>query len=291
MLKGLYDHYGKAQKILVTGSARLDYYRHSGDSLQGRYHYLRLLPLSVAELQDASAQTFDQLLRLGGFPEPFEVGEETFAKRWSREYRSRLIREEISSLESISDLGKLEHLMLRLPDLVGSPLSINAPREDLQVSFKLAAKWIEILERFYAIFRVPPFGSPKVKAVKKEQKHFHMDWTLVEEMGARFENLVAVHLLKWVFEQQDCWGEDLDLRYFRDEEGREVDFVIVKKRAPILFVECKWGQREFSPHLKYLSRKFPGVRAVQVHAQKSLEFMNDEGLEMLSAQTFLAELV
>ncbi|MBS0359419.1 MAG: AAA family ATPase, partial [Proteobacteria bacterium] len=47
-LKGIYDSKPKNQKIMVTGSARLDYYRFSGDSLQGRYYYLRLHPLSLA---------------------------------------------------------------------------------------------------------------------------------------------------------------------------------------------------------------------------------------------------
>src|SRR3990167_8398540 len=36
-LKGLYDAKSPSQQILVTGSARLDFYRFSGDSLQGRY--------------------------------------------------------------------------------------------------------------------------------------------------------------------------------------------------------------------------------------------------------------
>src|SRR6266704_6718692 len=37
-LKGLYDGRPRGQRILVTGSGRLDLYRFGGDSLQGRYH-------------------------------------------------------------------------------------------------------------------------------------------------------------------------------------------------------------------------------------------------------------
>ncbi len=40
-LKGLYDAAGGRKRILVTGSARLDFYRFGGDSLQRRYYYLR----------------------------------------------------------------------------------------------------------------------------------------------------------------------------------------------------------------------------------------------------------
>lgn len=66
-----------------------------------------------------------QLLKLGGFPEPFFGGSEVEARRWSHDYRNLLIREEIVSLERVQDLGTLELLALRLPELVGSPLSIN----------------------------------------------------------------------------------------------------------------------------------------------------------------------
>ena len=108
--------------------------------------------------------------------------------------------------------------MLRLPDLAGAPLSINAVREDLQVAHKTVANWLDILERLYAIFRLAPFGAPRIRAVTKEQKHYHWDWTLVQSPGVRFENLVASHLLKWVHFRQDTEGLDVDLRYFRDHD-------------------------------------------------------------------------
>lgn len=65
-LKGVFDGRPRGQKILVTGSGRLDLYRFGGDSLQGRYHLLRLHPLSVAELGLESAADFSRLLTLGG---------------------------------------------------------------------------------------------------------------------------------------------------------------------------------------------------------------------------------
>ncbi|MCD6292085.1 MAG: AAA family ATPase, partial [Deltaproteobacteria bacterium] len=135
-LKGLFDAARQKPKILVTGSARLDLYRYGGDSLQGRYHYLRLYPLSFAELDMESAGDLLDLLELGGFPEPFFSSSQIEARRWSREYRKRIIEDDISTLEKIHDFGNLEMLMLRLPQLVGSPLSINALREDLGVSHK-----------------------------------------------------------------------------------------------------------------------------------------------------------
>jgi len=77
--------------------------------------------------------------------------------------------------------------------------------------------------------------------VKKEQKHYLFDWTAVQDPPPRFENLVASHLLKWLHHEQDVQGRDLELRYFRDIDGREVDFVVTEGRALVLAVECKWA--------------------------------------------------
>jgi predicted AAA+ superfamily ATPase len=195
-LKGLWDGRPLGQRVLVTGSARLDFYRFGGDSLQGRYHLLRMHPLSVAELGIESAADWRALRTLGGFPEPYFGGSEREAKRWSTEHRTLLIRDELTSLERVDDLGRLELLALRLPDRVGAPLSINSLRADLEVSHKALSRWVKLLERLYALVFVPPFGHPRVRAIKKSAKHYHLDWTLPSRAGASFENLVAIHLLK-----------------------------------------------------------------------------------------------
>ena len=290
-LKGVYDDRPRGQRILVTGSARLDFYRYGGESLQGRYHLLRLHPFSAAELKLETADELHDLLTLGGFPEPFLGGSEVEARRWSREYRNLLVREEVRSLERIADLGNMELLMLRLPELVGSPLSINALREDLQVSHKTVANWIRILERLYVVFRLLPFGAPRIRAVKKEQKHYHLDWTLVPEPGPRFENLVAAHLLKWVHHEQDVRGRDLELRYFRDTDGREVDLVVVEGRRPVLLVECTWSDAELHGPLRYLKARFPEARAWQVHAVGKKDYQTPEGTRVAPALTLLRGLV
>ena len=50
------------------------------------------------------------------------------------------------------------------------------------------------MERLFAIFRIAPFGAPRIRAVKQERKHYYFDWTSVRNEGTRFENLVACHL-------------------------------------------------------------------------------------------------
>jgi predicted AAA+ superfamily ATPase len=291
LLKGLYDARRPSQRILVTGSARLDFYRFGGDSLQGRYHMLRLHPFSARELVIRTSAGLSDLLKLGGFPEPFLSGSEVEARRWSRDYRNRLVREDVAGLERIQDLGNLELLALRLPELVGSPLSINALREDLQLSHKTVAGWLNVLERLYAIFRLSPFGAPRIRAVKKEQKHYHFDWSLVPSDAARFENLIASHLLKWVHFEQDARGLDLELRYFRDTDGREVDFVVIERRRPQLLVECKWGDTDVDRSLRYLRARFPEAEAWQVSAAGKKDYVTPEGIRVSPALALLNRLI
>ena len=290
-LKGLYDEHGADREILVTGSARLDFYRFGGDSLQGRYHYLRLHPLSVAELSLTSAADMEALFVLGGFPEPFLGASAVRAKRWAIEYRSRLIRDEVTSLEGVRDLGAMEQLMLALPERVGSPLSRNALREDLDLNHQTVSRWLDIFERLYAIFRLAPFGAPRLRAVKKEQKHYHVDWSIVPDEGARFENLVASHLLKWVHFQHDALGRELELRYFRDVDGREVDFVVVERREPILLVEAKLSATSASPALRYLKQRFPSADAWQIQLRGDRDSVTDDRIRLASAQRFLGTLL
>lgn len=290
-LKGVYDEFHDTRQILVTGSARLDLYRFGGESLQGRYHFLRLHPLTLAELGTRSSDDLTTLLNLGGFPEPFLRGSAARARRWSVEYRNRLIREEVTSLETVRDLGAMEQLMLALPERVGSPLSRNALREDLQLNHQTVTRWLDIFERLYAIFRLAPFGAPRLRAVKQEQKHYHYDWSLVPDEGPRFENMVASHLLKWVHFQFDSEGRELELRYFRDVDGREVDFVVVERRHPILLVEAKLTSEQASGSLRYLKQRFPASEAYQVHLRGDRESVTHDQIHLWTATRFLSTLV
>src|SRR3989338_3830517 len=135
LVKGLYDTQRSKLAILVTGSARLDYYRKGGDSLQGRYHYYRLHPISLRELDPAAnAETARLLLRFGGFPEPLFAGNEREHRRWQKEHQDRVIRDDLRDLERVREVSLIELLVHHLPRCVGSPLSVKSLSELLQVA-------------------------------------------------------------------------------------------------------------------------------------------------------------
>jgi predicted AAA+ superfamily ATPase len=287
-VKGLYDKRGEDLDILVTGSARLDYYRRGGDSLQGRYHFYHMFPFTLSELGSPPRTTLNDLLNYGGFPEPFLLASEKESRRWSREYRFHMVRDDLRDLERVQDIDSIEKMVYRLPELVGSPLSLNALREDLQVSHQSVSRWMNMLENLYMIFRIYPFGAPRIRAVKKEAKHYHLDWTLIENGGYRFENLVACHLLKWCNFVQDSEGFHMELRYFRDVDKREVDFVLLKEGQPEHFIECKKSGKEINPALRYLKIRFPDLQATQISLDKDLDLVTKDDIRVCSAHKFLS---
>ncbi len=82
-LKGIYDVEGLSPPLLVTGSARLDMYRRTGESMAGRFFRYRLHPFDVQELSDrmSAEDTLDRILTVGGFPEPFLANDPEYYRR------------------------------------------------------------------------------------------------------------------------------------------------------------------------------------------------------------------
>jgi predicted AAA+ superfamily ATPase len=282
LVKGYYDTHKSTVNILVTGSAKLDYYRRGGDSLLGRYHYYRLHPFTVNEYKGP----IEHLIEFGGFPEPLLKKDKVFYRRWSRSRLEKIIYEDINSLEAVREVGIIDLLVNALPERVGSPLSVKSLRENLEVAHETVERYLTILERLYLIYRIPPYGSPKIRAVKKEQKLYFWDWASVDDPGARFENLVAGHLLKFCHFIEDTQGHVMELRFLRDIDKREIDFVVIKDKKPLFAVECKTGERNLSPHIKYFKERLPIPKYYQVHLGKKSYSDSETGAMVLPFTEF-----
>ena len=103
--------------------------------------------------------------------------------------------------------------------------------------------------------------------------------------------MTACHLLKWCYFLQDTEGRDLDLRYFRDVDRREVDFVVTENGNPVLFVECKLNDKAVSQALRYLKIRFPETAAVQIHGGEGPDQTDRDGIRICPAHCFFSELV
>ena len=84
------------------------------------------------------------------------------------------------------------------------------------------------------------------------------------EVGARAETMVACHLLKAMEAWIDLGFGDFDLRYLRDKQKREVDFLLVKDRKPWFLVEVKMSDKTVSPSLGYFQTQTNAQHAFQV---------------------------
>lgn len=289
LVKGLYDKYHEDHQFLITGSARLDYFRKGGDSLLGRYRYLRLHPFSAAELNPKpTMDDVSNLLKFGGFPEPLFLQSEREHRLWQRERVVRVINDDLRDLETVKDTSLLTLLAELLPSRVGSPLSLKSLEEDLQVSQPTIQRWVNLLGLVYYSYSVPPFGAPKIRAVKKLQKVYLWDWSQVDEPGPRFENFVASHLLKYCHYIEDTEGHSMELRYLRDTDGREIDFVVLKDKKPIMAIECKTGDKSISKHIGYFQERTNIPAFYQVHL-KERDFGSAKTGRVLPFTTFCRE--
>lgn len=305
-IKGEYDVHGDRYKFLITGSARLNIYRKGGDSLQGRYHYYTLHPFSLAEILNienniqileeipiASAnyfKDFEALEHFGGFPEIFLKQNDRALRRWHNEKVERLFREDIRDVEAIRDTGNMQLLSDMLPLKVGSLLSINSLREDLEISHRAITSWLAILEQFYYHFRIYPYHKQTIRSIKKGPKLYMFDWSEVENEAGRFENLVASHLLKFTQFLKENEGYAVNLSYLRNIDKKETDFFVTVKDAPWFCVEVKLNETTPSPALFYFKERLDIPYSYQVVKKPNVDILKN-GVRVISADRFLASLI
>ena len=287
-IKGVYDKRPANQTYLVTGSARLDVYRRGGDSLLGRYHYWRMHPFTLDELVEGMTPqaALQRLMTVGGFPEPFLHLDEMEAARWRRERFDRILRDDVRDLENVRRISTLSALADLLKERVSSQISYANLAADLEVSPKTIRHWIDLLARMYMIFIVLPYTGKLTRAIQRPPRIYFYDNMDVEApadkiLGARFENLVATHLLKRLQFLEDKTGDRLALNYLRDRDQREVDFVITKKKEVLELIEVKYSDEAPSASLRHYAKILKPRRAVQIVYTLDRGFTKD-GIEILS---------
>lgn len=285
-LKGTYDTQRGKHRFIVTGSARLDIYRRGGDSLLGRYHHWRLHPFCLSEAKHTLRNedldsVLEKLMSRGGFPEPYLGENETQAKRWRKERRQLILREDLRDLERVREISQIGLLLDLLAERVSGPVVMANLAVDLDVKPKTVKYWLGILERLYLGFLIYPFTGKLVRAIKKTPKFYFYDNGEVPVsdpggLGPRFENLVASHLLKKIQFLEDLQGDAYSLHCLRDKEDHEVDFVIVKNRKPIALIEAKWSQQRVSPSLNYFGDRLNIKNRIQIVRELSRSFTQND---------------
>ena len=276
-LKGFFDTYEARVRIMVTGSSRLDVYRKEGDSLMGRYFLYHMHPLSVAELcrpelsmrmhlepTPLAEPEWQALWEYGGHPEPFVKRSSRFSVRWHELRRHQLLREDVRDMTGIQDIDRLTVMARLLAEHSGDQLIYSTLAKQIRVSENTVRSWVATLSAFHYGFVVKPWYRNVAKALRKEPKWFLRDWSNITNPGKRAETFCACHLLKAVDGWTDLGLGTFDLRYLRDTQKREVDFLVVRDGAPWFLVEMKYGQPAISPHLAHFQKQTGAPHAFQV---------------------------
>ena len=291
-IKGVFDTRSRGQTFLVTGSARLETFRQSGDSLAGRYFHYRLNPFSVKELSQKYEphEALKMLNKFGGFPEPFLSGSEDEARRWRKQYYTDLVREDILDFSRIQEIRAMRMLLELLRNRVGTPLSYMSLARDLQVSPHTIQKYIDILESLYVVFLVRPYHRNIARSIAKEPKLYFFDTGFVNaDEGIKLENTVAVSLRKHVQYIEDSQGKEISLNFVRTKEGNEVDFAIVENGKVSQMIEVKLSETDVSRSLKYFRSKFSETEMIQI-VQNARQKKETGGITVAPASGWLAEL-
>lgn len=295
-LKGMYDVDGIPPYLLVTGSAKLDTYRKVGDSLAGRYFSFRLYPLDLKELKKFQPKfnldkSFTSLLEVGGFPEPFFDGTKENYKRWRRTHSDIIIKQDLITLERVTNIVGIENLIRLLRTRVGSTISHNNLANDLAVDPKTVKSWLDILERLYVVFKVAPYSRKVKDSILKAPKYYFYDNGQVDgDDGVKLENLVACSLLKELHFLQDVYGDDVGLHFLRTKRGDEIDFLIVIDNKPRLMLEVKWSDDSLNKNFFHFQKYFPELNKIQLVGKIKKEKTLDHQTEIRSAAKWLSEI-
>jgi predicted AAA+ superfamily ATPase len=285
-LKGVYDTLEKPCDFLVTGSARLNVYRKGSDSLLGRHLNFRIHPFTVREMErpdvlspdkllsslfgreedsnKAVQKRLESLMAYGPFPEPLLAQDRNKALIWHHNREQLVIREDLRDLSHLPELGRIEMMTAMLPEKIGSMMSLASLGRDLETSIPTTKRWLSYLKELYYLFEIKPYTKSVPRSLRKEGKIYLWDYSFIPDESAKFENLVACHLLKTCNYWTDTGEGVFDLFFLRDKQKHEIDFLVVRDGVPWLPVEVKSSDIEPSKNWSRFLAVLPCKRGLQL---------------------------
>lgn len=232
-------------KLLATGSSTLAASRKFRDTLTGRKRLVHLTPVLWDEL-DAFGATLQQRLYHGGLPPALlaESKKPSFYREWMDSFFAR----DIQRLFGFRDINRFNALLEYLLRQSGGQFETTRTASALGITRPTVESHLQALEITNAVTLVRPFHGGGQNEIVKQPKIYAFDTGFVsfargwdplrmEDFGVLWEHLVLEHL--------QAHFPDLSIRYWRDKAGREVDFVLVRRRDEVDAIECKWDPGAF----------------------------------------------
>jgi len=258
-LKILYDNM-KSLKIIVTGSSSLDLASSIKEPITGRKKQYTLYPISFLELSEIYnkyelSQVIEERLIFGSYPEIFTIKNRVEKAKYITELTEDYLYKDVLELENIRYHHKLRDLLRLLAFQIGSEVSLNELSNNLGLSKDTVARYIELLEQSFVIFRLRGFSRNLRKEVNKQPKIYFYDLgirnALIDnfndidkrnDIGQLWENFLILERLK-----RNEYQSHLCSRYFwRTYTGAELDY-IEEYGGNLCGYEFKWKKNSKAP--------------------------------------------
>jgi len=244
-------------KILATGSSTLAPSKKFRDTLTGRKRLVHLTPILWDELQAFQNASLLKRLYHGGLPQA--LLSETKSLGFYREWMDSFFARDIQRLFAFRDPDKFSILFEYVMKQSGGLLEITRTASAVGISRPTVESHFRALEATHAITLVRPFHGGGQKEIIKMPKAYGFDTGFVsfcrgwdplrpDDYGVLWEHVVLEYL--------DAHGHERKIQYWRDANGQEIDFVMVRNREEVDAIECKWDPVQFDPKAIKLFRSY-----------------------------------
>lgn len=258
LLKIAADYYGQT-KIIATGSSTLGISSKFRDTLTGRKTELWLTPMTLNDIIDFKQESLPYRMLRGGLP-PFFLSEKMPDKdfqEWMDAYWAKDIQE-LFRLERRHSFQKFFELLMIQSGGIFDATAFSRPCE---VSRTTITNYLKVLEATFVVNIVRPFSTYKPNEIVSAPKVYAFDTGFVcyyrgwdklrnDDLGVLWEHFV-------LNEVYSCL-QTRSVRYWRDKQGHEVDFILTRRNNSPTAIECKWKAKEFDPtNLISFRKKYP----------------------------------
>ncbi|MDP1845382.1 MAG: ATP-binding protein [Candidatus Moranbacteria bacterium] len=256
-LKLLVDYYKKKKQFIVTGSSSFNLLDRTEEALTGRKFVFRLFPLSAEEIfPDKNFLSFQKslegLLIYGSYPEV--VQQKSFEDKQDLllSITSSYLYKDILEFRAIKNPEILTSLLKALSLQIGKEVSYTEISNLIGIDKKTVESYIDILEKSYIIFRLPPYYSNRRKEISKLRKIYFYDVGIRNavinnfnfldargDIGELWENYLMVERMKF-----QTYHKIIANNYFwRTYDGTEIDLV-EDGGGKIVGYEFKWNEKK-----------------------------------------------
>jgi predicted AAA+ superfamily ATPase len=281
VIKLIVDSFPDIQ-IVATGSSSFELSEKIVEPLTGRKFEFILYPLSIEEISQVYSRVdimhmIDDFIVFGTYPEIVfnrEIREKnlmSIAKSYS--YK------DVLKFDNIKNPEVLDKLLKALALQIGNEVSYNELADTVGVDKNTVAKYIQILEKAFIIYRVGPFSRNLRSEIKKMRKIYFLDTgirnaiinnlnglDMRNDSGFLFENYFINERIKYNAYRENYFN----YYYWRTKDGKEIDFI------EELGGKVEGYEIKMSPKVKY---KIPEVfinnyKNVNVNVVNKSNFLN-----------------